>query len=61
MLIHVWFYLMCLHCRSANIDVKEERWGECLGMCVEAKEGKESLHPLTHPPTFVLFCFGPFF
>lgn len=24
-------------------------------MCGEAKEGEESLHPLTHPPTFVLF------
>lgn len=64
-LIHVHVYLMCLHCRFANIDVKEESrrggesvWGECLGragMCVEVKEGKESLHPLTHPPTFVLF------
>lgn len=29
-------------------------------VCVEAKEGKESFHSLTHPPTF-LFCFGPFF
>lgn len=27
-------------------------------MCVEEKEGKESLHPLTHPPTcFVLVHF----
>lgn len=34
--------------------------GECLPMCVEAEEGKESLHPLTHPPTFSS-CFGPFF
>lgn len=29
-------------------------------MCGEAKEGEESLHPLTHPPTFVLF-WPPFF
>lgn len=34
--------------------------GECLPMCVEAKEGKESLHPLTHPPPPTHFCLALF-
>lgn len=38
---------------------ESERRGERLCMCGEVREGEESLHPLTHPPTFVLFW--PFF
>lgn len=44
-----------------NIDVKEERW-ESVCPCVwRRKRGKNLFILLPIPPTFVLFCFGPFF